>query len=255
MKPNAVVTKKQVLTEALFRLWVRPDARLTGFKAGQFVDIGLPGAGPDGTLLKRPYSLASGEDDTDLELYIRLVPEGALTPKLLALEAGARVWLDERFHGVFTLDAARAGGRRELVFVATGTGLAPFVAMLRSEVHRKTFTRIVVLHGTRLPGEHSYDDEIARLAALPGAPRIETVPSCTRPRAEDRWEGLVGRIPDLFASGAIAAAIGPLDAARQHFMLCGNPMMIVATEAWLLANGHKKHRKRDPGNVQAERFW
>src|SRR5262245_21008720 len=123
LEKNVQVTKKQVFTEFLFRIWLRPDAKLTGFKAGQFINICLPGDGPDAKPVKRPYSLASGESETDLELYIRIVPEGAFTPKLAKLETGDRLWMENRFYGHFTLDAARAQGAKELVMIGSGTGL------------------------------------------------------------------------------------------------------------------------------------
>lgn len=255
MTANAQITAKRVLTAALSQLWVRPDRDFAGFRAGRFVSIGIPDPVTGEVAAKRAYSLASAEGERDLELYVRLVREGALTPKLLALEPGARIWIDERYHGTFTLDAASGVGAKQLVFVATGTGLAPFVSMLRTEVGRARFERIVVVHGVRLPEELTYSQEIAAAAREGRVPRIEYLPACSRPPADSGWKGLVGRLPELFASGAIAERIGPLDPRQHHVFLCGNPDMIVALEAWLVSRGHKRHRKREPGNVHVERYW
>jgi ferredoxin--NADP+ reductase len=256
LEKNAQVTKKVVLTDFLFRIWLRPDAKMTGFKAGQFVNIGLPGDGPDAKPIKRSYSLASGENESDLELYVRLVPEGALTPRLLKLAVGDRLWMDPRFLGHFTLDATKQQAAKELVLIGSGTGLAPFIAMLRSECAKARYERIVVLHGVRLPEELSYTEELEGYCRQDGKPKVVYLPSCTRPRPEDKWTGATGRIPSLFDSGLVQECLGgPLDPQRQHFLLCGNPDMIVAMEEWLVAHGHKKHKKSDPGNVHSERYW
>lgn len=256
MQPNATVVKKRILTEFLFQIWIRPDRPMSGFQAGQFVILALEG--DDGRPIRRAYSLASGEQESDFEIYIRLVPEGALTPRLLRVEEGGRLWVDDdRFHGHFTLEPPRAAGAKDLVLIGSGTGLAPFVSMTRSELARPTFERILVLHGSRLPCELSYKDEFEGYVRRRGpGPKVIYVPSVTRPTAQDHWAGLVGRIPGLIEKGLFEELLGgALDPKRQHFFLCGNPDMCKDVEALLLSRGHSAHKKRQPGNVHTEKYW
>ena len=255
MEFNCRVVRKEILTEFLVRIWLRPDRAMTGFKAGQFCVIALPD--DTGRPIKRAYSLASGENEQDLEMYIRLVPEGALTPKLWKLEPGGRLWIDDsRFSGHFTLEPAAAAGAKDLVMIGSGTGLAPFISMTRSELGKGRFERIVLLHGSRLPSEMSYTEECLGHCGRTDRPRVFYIPSVTRPAPEDRWDGLVGRIPGLIEKGILEETLGgALDPKTTHFFLCGNPDMCKDVEALLVTRGHKAHKKRDPGNVHTEKYW
>ncbi len=211
----------------------RPD-----FKAGQFVQLALD---VDGERIGRPYSLSSAPGE-DLETLIVRVEGGALTPRLFALEPGAPLWVHTAPSGNFTLD--RVQNAPSLWLLATGTGLAPYLAMLRAE-DLSRFGQVVVVHGVREGAHLAYRDTLQAmdLVYLPVVSR-EAVPGA-----------LAGRIPAHIDSGALEARAGvPLDTTAQ-VLLCGNPAMIAQVYGQLIDRGLKKNRPRKPGNITFEAYW
>lgn len=265
---NAEVLSNERLNDALFVLKVRPDAAPPGFVPGQFVNIGLEPrlpehAGRDG-LVKRPYSIASAPSEPLLEFYVRLVEEGALTPGLMALESGDRLWADGRYIGKFTLDTlpeTPAPTVRDLVCVATGTGLAPFTSMLREYGPARRagstdarFDHMVVVKGVRLAEDLGYAAELE--AWDKDNDWFTFIPLCSREPADSGWVGERGRVGQALESAAFEARCGfALDPERSQIMLCGNPAMVDELEASFAERGFKKHRPRDPGQVHLERYW
>ncbi|QDU84590.1 Ferredoxin--NADP reductase [Planctomycetes bacterium Pla163] len=265
---NAEVVSNERLNDALFVLKVRPDDGAPDFAPGQFINIGLEPrlpehAGRDG-LVKRPYSIASGPSEPLLEFYVRLVENGALTPGLMALEPGDRLWADGRCIGRFTLDTlpeVPAPAERDLVCVATGTGLAPFTSMLRefgparrAGAPDARFDRMVIVKGVRLAEDLGYAEELE--AWDRENDWFTFVPLCSREPDDSGWIGQRGRVGQALESAAFEARCGfALDPARSQIMLCGNPAMVDELEASFAERGFKKHRPRDPGQVHLERYW
>ena len=127
---NATITKKKIWTDGLFTITIKAD-NVKPFEAGQFLQLGVYPEGQQGVedaIINRPYSVASPHGG-ELEFFIVLVPEGELTPKLWALEVGDPLLVNDAGVGRFTLD--RTPSAKHLWLFATGTGLAPYVAMLR----------------------------------------------------------------------------------------------------------------------------
>src|SRR6187549_3377673 len=116
------------------------DAVVTPYVPGQFVNLALD---IGGSRIKRSYSLASAAGAPS-EFYLARVPEGALTPALFELNLGDRIWVDDRALGFFTLDYVPPA--RHLWLLATGTGLGPFIAMLRSPAIWERAERVVLVH-------------------------------------------------------------------------------------------------------------
>jgi ferredoxin/flavodoxin---NADP+ reductase len=223
------------------------EARADPFVPGQFINLGLDIAG---ARVKRSYSLASAPGAPS-EVYLSLVPEGGLTPALFERGQGDTVWLDDRALGFFTLDHVPVAERAWLV--ATGTGLGPFLSMLRSPTIWQRFARIVVVHGVRYLSHLGYADELAQLMAEhPG--QLDYVPAVTR---EAPPAGVCsGRLPALLASGELERRLVlQLDPARDHVLLCGNPAMISEVQSLLGARGLAKHRPRKPGHITIESYW
>lgn len=126
--PNATLVERNAVSPTVLRLRVRPDDGVPAFLPGQYLAMGVD---VDGRPLQRPYSTASGIDETDaLEFLVRLVADGALTPRLWSLRAGDRVRLG-RPKGLFTADGTDQG---RPVFIATGTGIAPLRSMLEARL-------------------------------------------------------------------------------------------------------------------------
>jgi ferredoxin--NADP+ reductase len=223
------------------------EAGVDPFVPGQFINLGLD---LGGSRVKRSYSLASAPGAPS-EVYLSLVPEGGLTPALFERGPGASIWLDDRALGFFTLEHVPPAER--LWMLATGTGLGPFLAMLRSPTVWQRFRRIIVVHGVRYVSHLGYAEELARLVEE-HPEQLSYAPAVTR---EAPPAGVLsGRLPALIASGELekSLALG-FEVARDHVLMCGNPAMIAEVQSELGARGLQKHRPRKPGHITIESYW
>ena len=155
---NATVVGREEIHSELIVLRVRPDGALFEFTPGQFGVLGLlgnaprlPEANPEepasepGKMIRRAYSIASASVERRyVEFYITLITSGGLTPRLFALKHGSRVFLGPKASGMFTID--RVAPDKSVILIATGTGLAPYVSMLRTILMKETQRKFVVLH-------------------------------------------------------------------------------------------------------------
>lgn len=262
---NAVLAAREDLGPRLALLRVRPDAGAIGdFEPGQFVQLGLPmdpstplegpaAARPGRVRMhKRSYSIASAPASrTEVELYVARVDAGRFTPLLWGLRPGDRVWLDLEPRGFFTL--ARVPPERDLVLVATGTGIAPYVSMLRHHAGSERWRRAVVIHGVRRPDELGYRAELAARAARD--PRVAYVPVVSRPEPADAWTGLAGRVQVALEPARLRALGVELDPERTHAFLCGNPEMIRDVRALLAPFGYRPDALETPGSLHFEKYW
>ncbi len=266
---NAVVTQRLEVTPDLIILRVVPDGwELPAFEAGQFGVIGLPPEAPrteysDPTedyekpqrgLIRRAYSIASSSVATEyLEFYITLVRSGALTPRLFALEIGDRLWLGPKITGMFTLQDVPPN--KNVVMVATGTGLAPYMSMLRTYLKENTERRFVVLHGARHSWDLGYRSELEMMQDL--RDNFIYIPQISRPANEHvAWTGHTGYVQNLWTDGPLDKVWGghptPEDT---HVFVCGNPYMCDDVTEILISEGFKEHKRRDPGQIHIERYW
>jgi ferredoxin--NADP+ reductase len=233
-------------TEGLLTLQL--DARLD-FRAGQFVSIGLDGA--DGERVQRLFSIASAPGEP-LEFFAVRVEKGTLSPELADLRPGDGLWVHGAPQGTFTLD--RVPGTPTLWLVATGTGLAPYVSMLRTAEPWTRFPRIAVVHGVRRLAERAYAEEIARRSEDHGD-RLVPVFSVTREDPDDD-RTCAGRITEALERGELEERAGvELTPEGSHVMLCGNPGMIEEMTTLLERRGFRKNRRSSPGQVTSERYW
>ncbi len=258
---NAVLVHRQDITESLSVVSVRHESgTVPAFQPGQFVRLGLPKPQPPPTgnpgrvrLTRRAYSIASAADAPDaLEFFVVRVEQGQLTPKLWDLEPGARLWMDVEAKGEFTLDLAPPGV--DLVMVATGTGVAPFVSMLRTRGASPRWRRFVLIQGARYARDLGYDTELAALAQQDST--VVYVPLATREPADGAWSGLRGRVQTALEPGTYRRLVGvDLDPRECHVFLCGNPDMIDETERLLAGRGFKADSNQGRGNLHFERYW
>jgi len=263
---NATVIRRDEINHGLLVLRIRPDFEFPVFQAGQYGVIALPGraprvdfadpeeppADPD-KLIKRAYSIASSSLEGEyLEFYVALVHSGALTPRLFALGEGDRVWLSKKITGMFTLRDVTPG--HDVLFVATGTGLAPYLSMLRSGYRFEDQHQTVVIHGARVSWDLGYSRELSALAArwrgfhyLPIIDEIDRDPD---------WPGKVGFVFEYIEDGTVSRIFGhDLDPANTSVFLCGNPLMIEGMEKMLEDRGFTHHSRKQPGNIFVEKFW
>ncbi len=227
-EPNAIVVGRWDLTGSVARFAIRPDGGVPVFQPGQYFALGLP---VDGRILQRPYSTASPAAALDeLEFLVRLVPGGAFTPRLWELRTGDRLRIG-RPKGLFTLEPDDA---RTHLFISTGTGLAPFIAMTHALRSRRGGPSSIVVHGVADIAELAYRDRLEGWAAEGSTTAY--VPAITRPDRPDNagWRGATGRID------AALPAIWDrhrIDPATTVAYLCGNPGMIEAVTRRLREHG------------------
>ena len=265
---NAVLLQRIEVASGLIILRVWPDGwDLPEWSAGQFAVLGLPYSAPRSArsepeeapakpdkLIRRAYSIASASKQTEyLEFYITLVGSGELTPRLFALEPGDRLFLGKKISGLFTLDEVPEGS--DLVFVGTGTGLAPYMSMLRGDVDCNPDQQIAVLLGARNSWDLGYRGELIAMHRF--CPTFHYLPIISGPKNEIvPWSGSTGYVQDLWRSGALTEAWGRSPSPdRTHVLLCGNPGMIEGMLKLLEEEGYREHTKKSPGNVHVEKYW
>lgn len=229
---SATITRRSDDTTHLRRFWLKPSEPFA-FKPGQYCTIGIDG-------VERPYSIASAPADGEIELFVEKVDDGELTPRLYQQREGDVVTLRPSAKGKFVLDEAYPNH----VFVATVTGIAPFVSMLRNRPDFADGKRFWVLHGASFTCDLIYREEIADLVAKAGG-RITYLPTCSRPADPENtgWTGLVGRV-NLWVEGVLEKhALTP---ETTLVYACGNPGMVDDVKARLVPRGWK---------VKEERYW
>lgn len=262
---NAHIVYRKDLSDDLAVVRVAPDAgEAPSFIPGQYCTLGLPELDEAGEpvvrsgkvrLVRRAYSIASSADERRwLELYLVLVPQGRLSPRVFGMRKGDRLYLDPHARGTFTLEGVEPD--RDLVMVATGTGIAPYMSMLRTYRSRgeRRWRRFVLIHGVRRAVDLGYDQELRRIASEDDS--VVYVPTATREPDASAWQGLRGRVQHALEESTYQELVGSLLAPQAcHVFLCGNPDMIRNVSAMLEARGFTAHSKTQPGNLHYERYW
>jgi len=256
---NATLTKRINLTSELTIFHVKPDAGVPEFSPGQYVALGLPGSAPrmagappedekfsPDKLIKRAYSIGSSPHEREhLEFYIAIVPQGALTSRLALLKEGDRLFAAPKIIGTFTLHDVPKD--HNLILVSTGTGIAPFMSMIREpETWEEEDRRIILAHGVRYPEDLAYAEELKELEEIED--RFAYLPIVSR--ADSSYRGERGRVQRLFEPGGLN-----LNPSTDHVFLCGNPQMIDDLEKILIARGYSVHHHKKPGTLHLERYW
>jgi ferredoxin--NADP+ reductase len=234
---------------ALFSLLV--DAPQLAFTAGQFARLSLPAPpGSKEPMIGRPYSFVNPPSRQPHEFYFIILPEGPLSPRLARLDEGESVWLAPRANGFFTI--AETADAESLWCLSTGTGIGPFLSMLRTDDPWAKFGRVVLVHSVRHAEELTYREEIARIARERSG-MFHYVSMVSR---EPHVDSLAGRIPAAIEDGRLEARAGvPLTAENAHAMLCGNPAMVDDVQKVLASRGMRRHRRREPGHITLETYW
>jgi ferredoxin--NADP+ reductase len=232
-------------TETLFSL--RVEAPRLEFEAGQFVRIALE---VGGERVARPFSFVNPPEDPVLEFYGVVVPQGPLSPRLARLAPGDALYVASNPAGFLVL--SELPDAETLWLVSTGTGIAPFLSILRTAAPRKRYHDIVLVHAARFARELVYRELVDDfVAAYRGRFRYVTLVS-----REAAPGALAGRIPAAIRDGRLEQAAGlALAPETSQVMLCGNPGMLKDAAAALAERGMKKHRRRAPGHVTTEAFW
>lgn len=230
---HAEVVSRRDVTPELLVLRLRPEIDFR-FEPGQYATVGMDG-------VERPYSIVSAPHEPELELLVELVRHGRLTPRMWRLRPGDRMTVRPRAKGRFTLDDRRP----EQLMIATVTGIAPFISMLRDEVHTDgKGHHFSVLYGASHQHELVYREELEDLAA--NHPELLTcVPTVSRPREPQNssWTGTTGRVNEIVESYVDRRGLEP---ERTLSYACGHPGMIEDVKRRLTPRGFE---------VREERFW
>ncbi len=249
---NATLVSRRDFHRELAVFKVRPLAgNVPEFQPGQYITLGLPtDATPGSKLIKRAYSVASSPKQRDaLDLYIVLVSEGQLTPRLWQLKPGDKLWMDKRCKGTFSMEGVPDG--QDLVMVSTGTGLAPFLSMYHTWCGTGRWRRYVIVNGVRHAPDLGYRADLESLTRTD--PTVQYIPMVTR---DEDWTGVKGRVQTLLDNNLYEKLVGaPLDSKQCHVFLCGNPDMTNQMQATLEQRGFVTHSKKTPGNLHVEKYW
>ena len=263
-KYNATVVGKILLTPDIMTLRIDTDEPREEFSAGQYTLLGLYGSeerSPNSTpetdpvdpekLIQRPYSIASATTQlSQLEFYISQVKSGQLTPRLFNLQPGDRIFVSKRIVGVFKL--AETPPDTDIVMVATGTGMAPYLSFLRSYLASRPESRMAVIQGAAKQWDLGYFSELSFLeSAFPNFTYITTLTE-----ADETWSGYTLWIEEMLDKNILKTEAGiEIDPAKTHFFLCGNPKMVENVSGWLIERDYNKHTRREPGALHIEEFW
>lgn len=265
---NATLVARSDHAANLATFYVRPDTPFEPFISGQYVTLGLLGSEPrlegmpnefrDASpekLVQRAYSIAAaGYEIDELEFLVSLVDNGSLTPRLWKLKAGDRLAIGKKIVGSFTLDELQT---RTVVMVGTGSGLAPFISMLRQNLRRHLDVRFVLLHGAPRRSELAYLTEFRSLDKA--CSNFTYVPAISRPQLDPPgWRGMTGRLTQFFErNGTLLGEMTgvDLDPTKTDVYLCGNPNMINDIHSKLEPLGYTKHSRSKPGALHIEEYW
>jgi len=264
---NAVLQQKIEVAPGLCIFRVAPRGwDLPEFKPGQYCPLGLPPSAPrvpystppekpcpTDRLIKRPYSIASSSSQHQyLEFYIKMVSNGALTPRLFALKNGDMLWMREKVFGMFTLDDI--SNDKNVIFFATGTGLAPYMSMLRSHLISDTGRKWAVVHGALNSWDLGYRDELITMERF--CSELTYIPVISDPGNEPvKWNGEVGFLDRIWTEGIVEKVWGKeITPDNTVIFLCGHPGMVSSMETLLAKDGFTLHTKQKPGSIIKEKF-
>ncbi len=205
------------------------------FENGQFVMVGLE---IDGKLVRRAYSVASANWEEELEFFSIKVSDGKLTSRLQHIEVGDFVHVSRKPVGTLLLDDLHPG--KNLWMLATGTGLAPFLALIKDPDIYERFDNIILVHGVRQHADLAYQDLIQR--DLPEHPYLgELISQKLRyaPVVSREPSVLHGHMTDLLRTGELEKSFGlpTIDPANDRLMICGGTAMLGDLRALLDARG------------------
>jgi ferredoxin/flavodoxin---NADP+ reductase len=246
------VTSIRHWNDSLFSFTTSRNASLR-FENGHFVMMGLE---VEGKPLMRAYSIASANYEEELEFFSIKVADGPLTSRLQNIQVGDPILVSSKPTGTLVADHLLPG--RNLYLISTGTGLAPFMSIIRDPDIYERFDKVILTHGVRTVSELAYQDTI--LNELPNneffgeqvREKLIYYPTVTREPFRNQ-----GRITDLINSGKLFRDIGlpDIDPESDRFMICGSPIMLKDTCDLLNARGLKESRHGQQAHYVIERAF
>jgi ferredoxin--NADP+ reductase len=237
------IVEKKCWNDRLYTLRIECD--FDTFESGQFVRVALD---IDGERVARPYSLVNKPGDDFLEIYFNIVDEGPLSPRLAELEVGDEIFVTDRANGFLTV--SEVPQCRHLWMLATGTGVGPFLSILKNRDAWQRFEKIVLVYSVRDISELAYQQQVADIQEQ-WPQKFSFVPLVTR----EKVEGMLNqRITDSIEDDSLEQATGVVIDEDSHVMMCGNSEMIADVTEVLAKRGLRKHRRREPGHITTEKY-
>jgi ferredoxin--NADP+ reductase len=240
-------------TDRLFSFTTTRDQALR-FSNGHFTMIGL--RGENGKPLLRAYSIASANYEEHLEFLSIKVPDGPLTSKLQHIQVGDTIVVGRKPTGTLLIDYLLPGKR--LYLIGTGTGLAPFMSIIRDPDTYERFEQVILCHGVRQVSELAYQDFITQ--DLPHneflgemvSKQLQYYPTVTREPFKNQ-----GRITDLMDSGKLFEDLGvpKLNPEEDRVMICGSPAMLRDLKILCEKSGLSEGNTTKPGAFVIERAF
>ena len=237
---SARIIERRDISDDLWVIRVDPGGEYS-FLAGQYATLGV--VAPE-KHYERAYSIVSAPHEKSLEFFIELVPQGDVTPRLYPYKIGDEFTLRKVARGRFTLDTNT--GRTNHLLLATVTGVAPFVSIVRS-LHRqwkdakfKGEHKLFLIDGASRSWELAYREELKRFAAE--VPWLTYVPTVSRPQEDKSWTGETGRVDDLVRKYTDSWGLTP---GNTRAYLCGHPIMIENTKGILKRRGWEREALKE----------
>ncbi len=223
------------------------------FVPGRYARLGLADAA--GEVVWRPFSMVSAAHDDFLEFLVVLVAGGEFSRRMAELKVGDTVLMEKPSFGFLTLDQLAPG--ETLWMFASGTGLGPFMSILRDQVPWRAYKHLVLVHSVRHAQDLAYRRDIVAIrdahAEIGLGADLRYFPVVTR-EAEPRT--LSARIPQLIEDGRLESAAGiPLESGNSRAMVCGNPELAKDMRSLLKARGFATSRRGAPGQMAFEKYW
>lgn len=246
------VTSVHHWTDNLFSFTCTRDPGLR-FLNGQFTMIGLK---VDGKPLLRAYSMASANYEEELQFFSIKVQNGPLTSRLQHLKVGDKILVGRKPTGTLVQDSLLPGKR--LYLLSTGTGLAPFLSVVKDPEAYDRFEKVILIHGTRTVAELAYDEYLTK--TLPDdeilgeevKAKLVYYPTVTREPFRNQ-----GRITDLITSGKLFSDLGMpvMSPEEDRLMLCGSPQMLKDVVDLLESRGFSEGSQSAPGHYVIEKAF
>ena len=265
---NSVLAQKVEVAPGLIIFRIVPEGwELPDFIPGQYIVLGLPPGAPrylysypepapprEDNLVRRAYSIASSSIEKQyVEFYIRLVTSGTLTPRLFAMNIGDKLWMSAKTKGMFTMDEVPQ--EQNIILFATGTGVAPYMSMLRSNIISQEKRKYTVVHSALNSWDLGYRSELLTIERL--CPNFTYIPVISEPDKEPiPWGGRIGFVQKIWGENIIQDLWGhEISPANTRIFLCGHPEMIREMLELLGKSGFREHTKLEPGSIHMEKYW
>ncbi|HEY9238110.1 MAG TPA: ferredoxin--NADP reductase [Burkholderiaceae bacterium] len=239
-------------TDKLFTFTTTRDPALR-FSNGHFTMIGLR---VNNKPLLRAYSIVSANYEEHLEFLSIKVPDGPLTSRLQHIQVGEKIIVGRKPTGTLVIDYLTPG--KHLYLLSTGTGLAPFMSIIRDPETYERFEQVILVHGVRTKDELAYHDLVTE--HLPAheflgdmvTSKLRYYPTVTREAYKN-----MGRVTELMETGKMFTDLGlpPLDPVHDRVMICGSPGMLRDLKHMLEGRGFKEGNTSTPGAFVIERAF